>query len=626
MKKILSFFLCLALLLYNFSICVSSEDLRKGISLEQITMADVTHPDGYYVSKKSFEKAPTTIEAWIYIPKEAYSSGAGVILSNYLGRSADYYFCLEVKSGGIPCLSFGDIKKEKYEFNFSQAAIPADKWTHLTVVYGTGDEGKQVYCYINGRFVQKTSKSNWYDSPAETFKNKVFLSGDLRTLNDRGFRGELGDIAVYSDIRTPDEIKNDFKNAPDLTDENLMLCLELFGTPSKADIPDKSGHGFDMYYCRYWLTEEEMQEIRDKDEREYSYTLAFIPDTQYMTELHPDKLGIMFDYLVENGKAKGIEYVIGLGDITNANGIKEWETAIEQTNRLNGYLPYSLIAGNHDAYPGSKKTDLFNQYYGQKSSYYYQHISANGGFMDESSVRNTYICFSVGNINYIIINLDFGATDDILAWAGEVLEAHSEHRAILVTHGYLFADGNTLDETNPSSPSSYNEMLNSGEAIWQKLGAKHKNIDMIISGHVGFDHIVCTPRIGDGGNTVYQMLIDPQAACNKLRGIGVIALMYFTEDGNHAKVEYYSTVFERYFCESNKLISLTFGESEEAETTDEETTLAPSTDAPTEPVNAPEVPEETGCGAAVAVSAATLVILAATICFKRNKKDQGTDT
>ncbi len=619
MKKFISALLSLVTLFSLFSFSVAATDMRSGITLERIMTGEYAHPEGYYVSKKSFEMTPVTIEAWVYIPKKAHSSMVGVVLSNYLGRSGDYYFNLEINSGGTPCLSFGDINKEKYQYKFSRAAIPADKWTHLTVIYGAGDEGKQIYCYIDGKFAQKTNNSDWYDAPAETFKNKVFLGSDLRTLNSNGFRGELGNIAVYSDVRTPNEIKNDFKNAPNLNDENLMLYFELFGTPSKTDIPDKSGNGFDMYYCRYWLTETEMQKIRAENNLEYTYTLAFIPDTQYMTELHPDKLKIMFDYLVENGKANGIEYVIGLGDITNANGIKEWKTAIGQTDRLNGYLPYSLIPGNHDVYPGSSKPDFFNQHYGQKSSYYYQHVAANGGFMDENSVRNTYLCFSVRDIDYIIINLDFGATDDILAWAGEVLEAHPEHRAILVTHGYLFADGNTLDEINPSSPSSYNEMLNSGEDIWQKLGKKHENIDMIVSGHVGFDHIACTPRMGEEGNTVYQLLMDPQATCNKLGGIGVVALMYFTEDGNHARVEYYSTVFERYFCESNKLINLTFGESEESETISVETTIAPLTDITTETVTKSEQHKETGCGAVITTSAAVLVILAVPLCFKRNK-------
>ena len=54
------------------------------------------------------------------------------------------------------------------------------------------------------------------------------------------------------------------------------------------------------------------------------------------------------------------------------------------------------------------------------------------------------------------------------------------------------------------------------------------------------------------------------------------------------------------------------------ETTAEETTLAPVTDAPTEPVtDAPA--EEKGCGGAIAVTAAVIVILGVPLCFKRKE-------
>jgi hypothetical protein len=141
---------------------------------------------------------------------------------------------------------------------------------------------------------------------------------------------------------------------------------------------------------------------------------------------------------------------------------------------------------------------------------------------------------------------------------------------------------------------------------------------MIVSGHMHHDSAVVSPREGDAGNTVYQVLMDPQSTCNKLGGIGVVGLMYFTEDGNHAKIEYYSTVLDKYFSESNKTLSLTFGEPEE-ETTAEETTLAPITDAPTEPATDSPAPEKSGCGGAVAITAAVIVILGIPLCFKRKE-------
>ena len=617
MKKIISILLAAIMLASAFSMHISAAgNDRKGITLDRTETNGVSHPVGYYVTEKRFRKLPITFEAWVYIPRSVYSQRGGIIIGNYQSFSKDDFINFEIHTNGVPRLLIDDPSGTMHDYKFTKAAVRADTWTHVSIVYGTGEGGKQIYCYINGAFKQASSVANWYEANPEAIDNVVCLAGDYRAVNEQGFRGILGDVAVYSDIRTDDEILADYKGAPDLSDENLMMYYKLSEAESKSDVPDASGNGYDMKYYRMWLTEEEMNEIRKEDEHEYSFVLAFLPDIQYMTEKYPKNLTAVFDFLVNESKTRNIRYAIGLGDITNANGIKEWTTVVRQTNRLNGYLDYSLVCGNHDTLKNNK-IEYFDQYYAPKTGYYYQHVASTGGFFNEDSVRNTYLTFSVGKINYIIINLDFGATDDILSWAGEVLDSHPDHRGILVTHGYLNADGTTLDTNDYASPDTYESHLNSGEDMWQKLVSKHENIDMIVSGHMHHDTAVVSPREGDAGNTVYQVLMDPQSTCNKLGGIGVVGLMYFTEDGNHAKIEYYSTVLDKYLSESNKTLSLTFGEPEE-ETTAEETTLAPVTDAPTEPVtDAPT--EEKGCGGAIAVTAAVLVILGVPLCFKRKE-------
>ena len=617
MKRIISTVLCIVTLLSLLSLSVYSADTKKGITIERMKANDVEHPVGYYNTEKRYETLPITWEAWVYIPKKIYSQRFGPILGNYQGFSKDEYVNFEIHKNGIPRLVFGVSDGTMYDFMFDQAAVPADKWTHVAIVYGTGSQNQQIFCYINGELKQKTSVSKWFEAPATTIDNMVCLGGDYRALNEVAFRGELGDVWVYSDVRDARNILSDYQNGPDLSDPDLMLYYELFGAESAADVPDKSGGGYDMGYYRHWLTEDEMNEIRAEDEYEYEYVIAFLPDMQYMTQNHPGALQTMITWLVENGKSKNIQYIIGLGDITNSNAQREWSTVIRQTNKLNGYIPYSLVPGNHDVLLNSR-LELFNQTYANKTGYYYQHVDTTGGFFNPDSVRNTYLTFSVGEIDYIIINLDFGATDDILAWAGEVLDAHPDHRAILATHGYLNADGTTLDSNDYASPDEYDSKLNSGEATWQKLVSKHENIDMIVSGHMSHDTIVVTPREGDAGNTVYQILMDPQSTCKKLSGLGAVGLMYFTANGNHAKVEYYSTTFGKYFAESNKNILLTFGVDEIPETTVEETTAAPATNAPVESTDTEEV-AKSGCGATLTASSTIIAFILLPAIIKKKR-------
>jgi predicted phosphodiesterase len=395
-----------------------------------------------------------------------------------------------------------------------------------------------------------------------------------------------------------------------------MMFYELSKAQPKSDIPDASGNGYDMTYSRFFLTENEMNAIRAEDEYEYEYAIAFLPDIQYMTQSYPGSLQIMIDYLVEKGKTKNIQYVLGLGDITNSNTATEWSTILRQTNRLNGYLPYALTPGNHDGINSGGK-EVLDNIYAKKTGHYYQLVEKNGGFFNEDSVRNTYHTFTVGEIDYLVIALDFGATDDILTWAGELLNSHPNHRAIILTHGYLNSDGTTLDSNDYASPDTYVRSLNSGEDIWEKLVSKHENIAMIVSGHMHHDTIVVTPREGDAGNTVYQILMDPQSTCKKLGGLGAIGMMYFTADGNHAKVEYYSTVFDKYFAESNKAIKLTFGEDEPEETTAPETEV--TTALPVESTDTEAIVEESGCAGLISAASVTFVLLCLPVFLNRKK-------
>lgn len=601
MKK----FVCLILIAITVISCAAmsasaTDAAPSGIEIPSVDVGGKKHPVGYYVSDKRLEHIPVTLEAWVYIPKSAYSSRAGIILANYAGFNKDDFFTFEIHQNGVPRLVFSDFGGELKDFKFPKATIPADTWTHLAIVYGTGFDNKQIYCYINGVMKQSTNANLWYQAAPATVDNPLCLGGDLRTLNAQYFKGSLGDVAVYSDVRTPEEIRADYESKPDVNDDALMVYYDLSKELFSKDVPDSSGHGYDMTYYRTWLDESEMQAIRDEDPHEYAYSLAFLPDIQYSTQNYPDKLAILYDYLLDNAQSKNIKYVIGLGDITNRNTEAEWKTIFEQTQRLNDVLPYSLVRGNHDI-TYNNYAELFDATYGKPGKYYYDHVKKNGGFMTPASAKNTYLLFEVGAVEYIIINLDFGATDDILQWAGSVLEKYPTRRAIIATHGYFNADATTLDGGDYAAPSTYSKKWNDGDDMWKKLFCKYENIDLIVSGHIGQDDFSHATAKGDNGNDVHQMLMDTQSVDKDMKGLGFVAMMYFTEDGNIARTECYSTVLKKYFRETNALITLDFGghvhETEPPETTPTEP--APEVTPPTEPEQTAPADSESGCGGVI---------------------------
>lgn len=615
-RKILTVLLA-AMMLSAFPFIVTAADVRSGITFKYVKTNGVSHPEGYYFSEKRLEKMPVTFEAWVYVPSSIHASRCGAILANYVSYSKDDFVNFEIHSKGVPRLVISEPDGTFHDYKFTGAAVPADKWTHVAIVYGTGTDNKQIFCYINGELKQKSSTTLWFKANPEVVDNPLSLGGDFRSLNQQAFRGTLGDVVVYGDVRTPSEILDDYKGDPDINDKDIMLFYDITSADSKKDIPDASGNGYDMTYYKMWLTETEMDAIRRNDEHEYKYSLAFIPDVQYMTQSYPHTLDPLFDYLLKNKEEKNIQYVVGLGDMTNANTLQEWQNIKRQYERLNGKIPYSLVRGNHDALLNNRQK-FFDQAFGSKSSYYYVHIKENGGFMDEGSSENTYVLFTVGEIEYIILCLDFGIDDEVIKWANEVLEEYPERRAILTTHGYLNADGTTLDELDYARPTSYDKALNDGEDIWSKLVSKHENIDMIVCGHMHQDNIVYTRREGANGHDLYEILIDPQSTDKALGGTGMVAFMYFTEDGRHAKIEFYSTVLDKYLHESNAYISLDF-DLPVKETEPPETTSAPET-TQEESEKAP-IRAEKGCQSAVSASSAlaVLIMLGVAVFLKKNR-------
>ena len=83
---------------------------------------------------------------------------------------------------------------------------------------------------------------------------------------------------------------------------------------------------------------------------------------------------------------------------------------------------------------------------------------------------------------------------------------------------------------------------NDGKAIWDKLVSKHENIFLVISGHQSADTVVMRQVKGEAGNTVTEMLIDPQTMDGQYQGgTGMVAMLYFSMDHDTVGVEYYST-------------------------------------------------------------------------------------
>jgi len=307
------------------------------------------------------------------------------------------------------------------------------------------------------------------------------------------------------------------------------------------------------------VTVEQLRLFADKEPiTDYAYTFAVLPDTQIMVENDvvnaEANTAKMFDWIVANQEAKNIQFVFGLGDITDNNNEAEWTLAQAQHQKLmDAGIPYSAIRGNHDLSWYGKDSEAENYTVDDYTNYIGTdaYRAQFGGFYSEDNVSNSWRTLQVGDVNYLLITLDYGAKDAVLNWASDVIYQHPDHNVIITTHAYLFRDGTTLDDGDLVPPSTTGG-VNDGDDMWEKLVSKHENIVLVMSGHDPQENIIVNRSVGDNGNTVTAMLIDAQDVEAQEGSMGMVALLHFSVDGRNVQVEYYSTSKEKYFKAENQ--------------------------------------------------------------------------
>ncbi len=581
---------------YNPSLYVDDTH-QRGFYIERENDSTSNYPDSTYDIYNRFTEIPETLEAWVYVPSSVYGSRIGLILGNYSGYTKDSHLNFELAAGGVPRIQwYGELNNDdtrigQYDIKFTESAIPVDKWTHLAFVYD--NETGITYCYLNGELSE--TKYFYPTIPESAIGCEYVLGGDNRNLNSQYFKGELGDITVYSDVRSAEEIKADYNKGmamtkAELDSESCILYYDLDGSDVGKSIVDESGNGYDAIYSDTWITEEDMASIREGYGFESSYSFAVIGDTQYTTRKYPNMLPVLYKWIVNNKDEKNIQYVMGMGDITDANGkgtnasydnyvfVKdesdalaggywvidksasgtEWDVAYHSITILDGNVEYSLVRGNHDILSFGNG---FNEYFANHSEYIGQFIEHGGiygydGSGEITDATNTWRTFKIGEVKYLFMNLDYGANDSILAWASVIVDRpdFADHNVIITTHGYLYSGGSTLDLGDYGCPTGQNPNNNNGNDIWNEFVSQHANIQMILCGHFYYNNITHNQLKGVNGNTVTEMLIDAQAIDNTLKGLGVVAMFYFSEDGTKLAVEFYSTVRGEYYKTANQLV------------------------------------------------------------------------
>ena len=282
-----------------------------------------------------------------------------------------------------------------------------------------------------------------------------------------------------------------------------------------------------------------------------SSSLVVLPDTQNYSTYYPGMFNLQTQWIVDNKDAYNIIYVFQLGDITNKNSETEWQRASRAMARLDGVVPYALVPGNHDCGKGgdaSDRTTLMNNYFPPER---FEKWPTFGGTMQKGRIENNYHLFEASGRDWLILGLEWGPRDKTLQWASQILTKYHNRKAIIITHAYLYDDSTRHDwaakgDSQNWNPHAYGTAAdtNDGEQMWNKLVKRHKNIFMVINGHVLHDGLGFLTSKADAGNPVHQMLVNFQM--REIGGQSWLRLIEFLPDAKTVQIKTYCPLLEAY--------------------------------------------------------------------------------
>ncbi|MFD2114742.1 LamG-like jellyroll fold domain-containing protein [Paenibacillus yanchengensis] len=528
----------------NFSRTYTSEFEGKGIDFASGKLE--------LAVEKRFSGAPRTVEAWLKVPANTPASKrVGTVLGNYAGDvvyNDISRFNFEINTNGNPRIYWQKTGAQDQIFGYvaENVNINLGDWVHVAIAID--DENKKTTTYINGEKMHEAAAT--VPIPNDRTWREIKIGSDYRGYSNGvpslHFNGEIADVRVWSTTRTADEIKANYNKYLQGKETGLMgnWKLDEMVDNKYKDVSTEQNNAF--------IYNNETTNWLEPNFPEGDYTIAVIPDTQYLISHQPAFTNYM-TWIRDNAEKLNIELAIQVGDLVDApRNDAQWTSSSNGMKLLDGVMPYVFSTGNHDMVitkdPPKRDTTKYNQYYPYEK---YSKEPTFGGAFKEGMMDNTYHFVTIKDVEYMIVAMEFAPNDEVLAWANEAVAANKDKRVIITTHSYMYHTGEQITNKKGHSdpPSAYLADGNNGDDQWNEFVSKHKNIILVTSGHIGYHDLAKRVDIGEHGNPVTQMLVDAQFM---QRDLGMVMLMTFKEGSNDVAVNWYSVTKNKFYRAANQ--------------------------------------------------------------------------
>ncbi|MEU8240875.1 LamG-like jellyroll fold domain-containing protein [Actinoplanes missouriensis] len=212
---------------------------------------------------------------------------------------------------------------------------------------------------------------------------------------------------------------------------------------------------------------------RGFDKADPRFSIAVLPDTQYLFDADsadPAPLKATFRYLLDQRDEDNVAFLTHLGDITEHGTEQEITLAGSTFRAIDGRLPYSVLAGNHDV--SSSTND-------QRGSTAYLKVFGPDRFRGTATYLgasadgyNSAHRLTAGGRQWLILALDWRISDGGLTWARSILAANPALPAIVTTHDLAYGD---------DAGKAY--LSSNGQRLWDKLIKDNDQIFLTLNGH-----------------------------------------------------------------------------------------------------------------------------------------------
>lgn len=285
------------------------------------------------------------------------------------------------------------------------------------------------------------------------------------------------------------------------------------------------------------------------------FSLIVVPDTQRYAAYFPEIFRRQFRWIRDQVAPLNVKFVLHVGDVVEEGDDAEWVVADESFALLDGVVPYLAVPGNHDLSKagirqGLRDTTKFNAVFSPKRFAGRSWYGGNKGVTGD----NSFGYFTAAGQEYMVLGLEYGPTDDTLAWADHLVSNHEDnHKVILFTHCYLYHDDTRLGDGDDYNPHNSNPGWNDGEQIWEKLVSRRSNIGMVLSGHVKGDGTGVQVSTNRDGKPVLEILANYQFLGHG--GQGWLRILKFAPRERRLEVYTYSPWLDQFREEPDQRFS-----------------------------------------------------------------------